>query len=150
MIALDVLLNDALPPARRQGPEDWPAEVREVPEDAPPPPPPWRRMTRADYDAYRAERLPAWEAWHAAQPPPRMPVPQEVTNFQARAALMQAGLFQAVDDALRAAGGAAWQAWEYANVFTRGGTLVNGMAAQLGLTDAQLDDLFRAAALIEA
>lgn len=79
------------------------------------------------------------------------PVPQRVTNFQARAALMAAGLFDQVDTALKTAGDPmALQAWEYANEVARGGALVNGLVASLGWTHAQLDDLFRVAALIEA
>ena len=84
-------------------------------------------------------------------PAPPTPVPAEVTNFQARAALIGAGLFDQVDTAIRASGNAvAVQAWDYANVITRTGTLVTAMAAQLGLSAEQLDDLFRAAAGIEA
>lgn len=80
------------------------------------------------------------------------PVPTAVTNFQARAALLTAGLFDRVNDALLAmpANSTARQAWEYANELTRNGTLVNSMAETLGLTAAQLDDLFRQAATIEA
>lgn len=84
----------------------------------------------------------------AAKPP----VPQAVTNFQARAVLLAAGLFDRVNDALLAlpANATARQAWEYANKLTRTGTLVNSMAETLGFTAAQLDDLFRQAATIEA
>ncbi|SMF72290.1 hypothetical protein SAMN02982917_4130 [Azospirillum oryzae] len=84
----------------------------------------------------------------AAKPP----VPAAVTNFQARAALLAAGLFAQVNDAMKAqpADSAAYQAWEYANDITRTGTLVNSVAEMLGLTAAQLDDLFRQAATIEA
>lgn len=80
------------------------------------------------------------------------PAPPEVTMFQARAVLLQAGLFDAVDAAMQALGNRSveWQAWEYANHFTRHGPLVNAMAHSLGLTDAQVDDMFRAAAKIEA
>ena len=87
-------------------------------------------------------------AAEAAKPP----VPAAVTNFQARAALLAAGLFAQVNDAMKAqpADSAAFQAWEYANEITRGGELVNSMAAALGFTAAQLDDLFRLAATIEA
>ena len=82
----------------------------------------------------------------------RPPVPATVTNFQARAALLNAGLFDRVNDALLAlpANSTARQAWEYANDLTRNGTLVNSMAETLGLTATQLDDLFRHAATIEA
>ena len=80
------------------------------------------------------------------------PVPAEVTMFQARAVLLQAGLFDAVNDAMFALGpkAVAFQAWEYANTMSRTGALVSAMAAQLGLTGAQVDDMFRAAAQIEA
>lgn len=95
------------------------------------------------------------------EPAPVVLVPASVTNFQARAALLQvpAGegstLFQVIDDALRAAkdtpdGRIPWQAWEQANDFFRAGALVNTLGAQFGLDSAQIDDLFRAAVLIEA
>lgn len=82
----------------------------------------------------------------------RPPVPAVVTNFQARAALLAAGLFDQVDAAIKAqpVTSAAYQAWEYANELTRAGVLVNTMAAELGLSAGQLDELFRAAAEIEA
>jgi hypothetical protein len=84
-------------------------------------------------------------------PAPPAPVPAEVTNFQARAALIGAGLFDQVDTAVRTSGNAvAVQAWDYANTITRNGTLVNAIGAGLGLSAEQLDDLFRAAAVIEA
>jgi hypothetical protein len=76
--------------------------------------------------------------------------PRVVTNFQARAALMAVGLFDAVDAYCKQAGGATFQAWEYANNFYRTGALVNGLAPQFGLTEADLDTLFQQAALIEA
>jgi hypothetical protein len=89
-----------------------------------------------------------------AAPPP---VPREVTNFQARALLMNmpgsaAGrsLFQDVDDTLRALGGVEWQAWEYTTIFPRNSQLIATLGAQLGLTDAQLDQMFIAAAAISA
>jgi hypothetical protein len=89
-------------------------------------------------------------------PPPPV-VPREVTNFQARALLMNmpgsaAGrsLFQDVDDTLRALGGVEWQAWEYTTIFPRSSQLIATLGAQLGLTDAQLDQMFIAAAAISA
>ena len=97
------------------------------------------------------------ELWAPPAPPP--PVPASVTNFQARAVLMQMPspsgatgrtLFQDVDDALHAEGGVALQAWEYANDVTRDGPLVNSLGARLGMTPEQLDGLFLAAATITA
>ncbi|MCA3415341.1 MAG: hypothetical protein INF84_12150 [Roseomonas sp.] len=92
----------------------------------------------------------------AALPPlPPPVVPREVTNFQARALLMNMpgsadgrSLFQDVDDKLRALGGVEWQAWEYTTIFPRNSQLIATLAAQLGLTDAQLDQMFIAAAAI--
>lgn len=88
---------------------------------------------------------------------PTQIVPAEITNFQARAVLMQLEgsapgrtLFNDIDDALRASGGAAWQAWEYANTVSRNGTLVAEMAAQFGLSDEQLDTWFIQGAAISA
>lgn len=97
--------------------------------------------------AYRLVDLTPAEI-EAAKPP----VPVAVTNFQARAVLLAAGLFDQVDTAIKAQpqASAAYQAWEYANEITRNGTLVNSMAEMLGFTAAQLDDLFRQAATIEA
>ena len=91
----------------------------------------------------------------AIPPPPPPPVPQEVTNFQARALLMNMpvnaegrSLFDDVNDALRAVGGVAFQAWEYGTVFPRDSELIATLSAQFNLTDEQLDQMFIAAAQI--
>lgn len=90
-------------------------------------------------------------------PPP--PVPVSITNFQARAVLLamasptgiaERTLFQDIDDTLRAEGGVGWQAWEYANEITRDGELVNSLGQRLGMSPAQLDQLFIAAGSISA
>ena len=85
--------------------------------------------------------------------PPR--VPHEVSNFQARAMLKNMPgsgqgrtLFDDVDDALEAKGGIPWQAWEYATSFRRDSSLVAAIAAQLNLSDEQIDEMFIAAAAI--
>jgi hypothetical protein len=78
------------------------------------------------------------------------PVPRSVSAFQARAALSRAGLLDAVEAAIAGMGGEAALAWEYATEFIRTGALLNSVATGLGLTEAQIDDLFRQAALIEA
>lgn len=77
-------------------------------------------------------------------------VPHEVTNFQARAALIRAGKFDTINSAILALGGEAAQAWEYANVVERNGALVNMLGSELGLSPETLDDLFRVAATITA
>ena len=73
-------------------------------------------------------------------------VPASVTNFQARAALIDAGMFAAADAAAKAAGGVAAQAWEYANIFERQSPTIAALASGLKLTSAQVDALFISAA----
>ena len=94
-----------------------------------------------------------WEAeGNTIEPyvPPPEPVPSAVSMFQARAALLAAGLYEAVDAAIQQAGGVNLVAWEYATEVRRDSPMVQAMAQQLGLTDEQVDDLFRQAAAITA
>lgn len=112
-------------------------------------------------DAQRVRPGWLWDGLVFSPPPAPGPaprrVPAAVTNFQARAVLMglpgpggAGSLFDAVDAALRAEGGPAWQAWEYANEFTRGGELLARMAEVFGLSAERLDELFLAASEVEA
>lgn len=98
------------------------------------------RMTTPRYDG---------ESFIPDPPPPRF-VPPTVTLFQCRAALMQSGLFNRVDAAVKAQGGIALQAWEYANEVSRSGALVLAMAGSLGLSADDVDDMFIEAAGITA
>lgn len=85
------------------------------------------------------------------QPPPA-PKPQTVTRFQARAALMQAGLLDDVEALMANPATPAIQrlAWADAQEFRRSSPTVAAMAAALGLSSAQVDALFEQAAGIEA
>lgn len=89
----------------------------------------------------------------AALPPPAPPaVPQIVTRFQARAALHLAGLLPQVE-ALMAHPDTpvlAKLAWADAQDFKRNSPTIAQMAAALGLTETQLDQLFIQASEIEA
>lgn len=78
-------------------------------------------------------------------------VPQEVTRFQARAALYQAGLLDEVEAMIVAPSTDRMLqlAWQDALTFKRDSAFVAGMAASLGLSDPQLDALFIAAAEIQ-
>ena len=91
--------------------------------------------------------------------PPLPAVPTSVTNFQCRAVLMGmpspsgvAGrtLFDDINDNLKARGGIAWQAWEFANEVDRAGPLVGSLIAMLGMTAAQADALFITASTVTA
>lgn len=74
--------------------------------------------------------------------------PQSVTMRQARLALLAAGLLDTVQAAIVAAGPAAKIEWEYATEVQRSAGLIPAMATALGMTDAQIDVLFVAAAAL--
>lgn len=73
-----------------------------------------------------------------------MTVPQSVTPLQARRALRQAGLLDQVN-AAAASTPETKEAWEFARSVERNSVFVATLAAALGLTDSQVDELFRLA-----
>ncbi len=79
-------------------------------------------------------------------------VPQQVTAFQAKAALLDAGLLPQVESMMAqdSTPALAKLAWSTAQVFNRTSPTVAAMASALGLTDAQIDALFVAGAAITA
>jgi len=92
--------------------------------------------------------------------PPRAPTAAELlaveradmrcSRFQAKAALHAAGLLDDVETAMATADRFAQIAWADAIEFRRNSPTIKAMAAALELTDAQIDNLFRAAMQIEA
>lgn len=80
----------------------------------------------------------------------RARVPQSVTMRQARLALLGAGLLPAVTAAVDAMPEpdktAAQITWEFAATVDRGFGMVPALAAAMGMTETQIDDLFIAAA----
>ena len=74
------------------------------------------------------------------------PVPQQVTMRQARLELLERGLLDDVEAAIAAAGRAAQIEWEYATTVERGHPVIAAVQQQQGLSDADMDDLFREAA----
>ena len=76
-------------------------------------------------------------------------VPQEVSAYQARAALLSAGLLDAVEAAVAVADRQVRIAWEYATTVRRTSPFIAAMQGALGLDDAAVDALFIAAAAIE-
>ena len=87
-----------------------------------------------------------WEQMREDELRARNPVPQQVTMRQARLALLSAGLLDDVEMVIAAAGREAQLEWEYAAVVDRSNPAVAAVQQQHGLTDAQIDDLFREAA----
>lgn len=73
------------------------------------------------------------------------PVPQQVTPRQIRQALTRAGLRDAVEYAVSQSSQDVKDWWEYSTVFERQNPQVIGMAAALGVSDSQVDDLWRLA-----
>lgn len=83
---------------------------------------------------------------------PLPPVPESVSRFQARAALYQSQLLDAVNAIMsnEQTPMMAKLAWQDAQEFRRDSALVQSMGTTLGMTEEQLDDLFRLAATIVA
>lgn len=96
------------------------------------------------YVPMTAEEIAALEA--AANP-----VPSEVTPYQARMALLNAALLETVETLMADPNTptAAKIAWEYATVIQRHSPFISTLGPALGLTEAQIDDLFRFAATVE-
>lgn len=73
---------------------------------------------------------------------------QTVTMRQARLALHNAGLLETVQAVVANADASVQIEWEYADSFSRNWPTLLTMQAQLGLTDAQVDELFTQAAIL--
>ena len=87
-----------------------------------------------------------WETMRADEMRARNPVPQQVTMRQARLALLNAGLLDDVEVVIATAGKEAQLEWEYASVAERSNPVIAIVQQQQGVTDEQIDDLFREAA----
>lgn len=85
-------------------------------------------------------------------PPASVPVPRLVTRFQARMALRNAGLFDAAVSLMEQPDTplSVIEAWDSAQEFRRDSENVQSMAVALGLNGSELDELFIAAAEIQA
>jgi hypothetical protein len=85
------------------------------------------------------------------EPAPEPPVPEIVSRFQARAALMIAGKLADAEAAVAASGDPLTQlAWAEAVEWKRTSPALNALAGAIGMTQADVDELFRTAASIEA
>jgi len=96
----------------------------------------------------RPSPLYAWSGTEWALGP--TPVPESVTMRQARLALLQNGMLSNVDAAINAMASpqkeAAQIEWQYSSMVERHKALVLSLGPALGLTDAQMDQLFITAA----
>ena len=85
------------------------------------------------------------------RPAPVVPVPEQVTRRQAKAALLLAGLLDSVQPAIDAIPDATQRAlaqleWDESLHFERSRPILIALATALGLDSDDLDDLFRTAA----
>ena len=95
-----------------------------------------------------------WDGDTLTPPPPEPPeppvVPSAVTMRQARLALLGAGLLDDIDAAINGLPSPQKEAarieWEYSQEVQRHNGFVSVLAPMLGLTEAQIDALFIAAA----
>jgi hypothetical protein len=81
-----------------------------------------------------------------------IPVPESVSRFQAQAALLQAGFLDMIEAYMAAETTSRMEklAWSNALEFRRDSPLMIGLCSAFGLTNEQVDNLFRLAATINA
>lgn len=87
-----------------------------------------------------------WETMRDDEMRARNPVPQQVTMRQARLELLKRALLDDVEVVITAAGREAQIQWEYTSVVERSNPVIAIVQQQHGMTDAEIDDLFREAA----
>lgn len=81
--------------------------------------------------------------------PPPPPVPDSVPLWAVRTVLQNNGLFDQTDAIIKASSDNALKnVWEYGNVAVRSSATINALATELGLTEAQIDEMFVAANLL--
>lgn len=108
-------------------------------------------VTLIDADAHGGGIGWLWDGETLTPPPPEPPVvPSAVTMRQARLALLGAGLLDDIDAAINGLPSPQKEAarieWEYSQEVQRHNGFVSVLAPMLGLTEAQTDALFIAAA----
>ena len=92
-------------------------------------------------------------AWHTPEPP-AAPVPDTITRAQGKAALIHADLMPAVQQFITSIADPKDRAMAEvtmsdAHEWRRDNAFLNAAGAAVGLTETQMDDLFRQAATIE-
>jgi hypothetical protein len=98
-------------------------------------------------EATEAQKTAA-QAAIAAFDPNGSVVPESISPLQARKALRAAGLLDQVNAAVQAATPDVQDAWEFASEIQRDNPLIAQVAAGLGLTGGQVDQLFIQAAAL--
>jgi hypothetical protein len=86
----------------------------------------------------------------ATPAPAAPPVPHSIPAWKARAALREAGLLATVAAAVDAAGGRVADAWAGAAEWHRDSAFLSDLSAALGLSPAEVDQMFRDADAIRS
>ena len=86
-----------------------------------------------------------WREVFALEPAPVF-VPQQVTMRQARLELLSRDFLSGVNAVIAVAGRGAQIEWEYASTVDRDNPVIAAVQQRQGMTDEQIDDLFREAA----
>ena len=86
--------------------------------------------------------------WSGTQITAAPEIPQSVTPRQVRIILLQQGLLDQVEAMIKTQDRATQITWEFASEFRRDNPLLAGLAANLGLTQQQIDQFFIAAAAL--
>jgi hypothetical protein len=76
-----------------------------------------------------------------AEPVPIV-IPQEVTKFQAKAALLKYDLLDIVESTIKSSDPLTKLAWGESLTFKRNSDFLISVAAKIGITEKQIDDLF--------
>ena len=88
----------------------------------------------------------ARDLWRESIPP--VVIPQTVTLFQLRSAMLEGNLYSVFNSSTMAPTVA--QAWQFAGDVSRTGTLATAISSACELSSQQMDDLFLSAATITA
>lgn len=99
-----------------------------------------------DYRGTVPEGDPSLWRWDGQGVVAVVPVPESITPRQCRLILLSQNLLDQVETMIKTQDRAVQLAWEYASEFRRDDPLLDQLAKGLGLTDAQLDQFFIAAA----
>lgn len=101
-----------------------------------------------NYIGTAPETDPSLWRWDGKAITAAIPVPASVTPRQVRLLLLQQGLLTNVEAMIKAADQATQITWEFASEFRRNDPLLEQLSKNLGLTDAQVDQFFIAAAAL--
>lgn len=129
-------------------PAQYPSEVRQV-DNSVTIESPWVEMTQAQFDSLHEQYM------EQVQEIARLKesVPQEVLLYQFRTAITMAGLKSAVEALIESLPDppktVVREKWEYGNTVRRYHPQTIQLATAIGLSSAQIDDIFRTAATIQ-